>query len=196
MPIKLLIVFRSNINTVLSFLDINDIAKLSILCKATNSLVLKKELCNHLFISRIPNSVPLNIMDDLYFDQFRKLLSHLMRKQSVNIKLGKDFQMYVDFGDLKINPSLRVDLSQITEKFADLPDTVAEEEKIQKFLELSSFDDFDDFQPRHPQPKDRSHRRGDSYFNSDISAIVDTKTVFDLSNLQVDKNLVMDADEY
>jgi hypothetical protein len=45
-----------------------------------------------------------------------------------------------------------------------------ENEKIQKFLEVASYDEYDDFNPRHPQPKDKTHRRGDSYFNSDIEA--------------------------
>jgi hypothetical protein len=45
---------------------------------------------------------------------------------------------------------------------------------IEKHLESASFDEYDDFNPRHPEYKDhRGHRRGGSYFNSDISEIVD-----------------------
>lgn len=50
---------------------------------------------------------------------------------------------------------------------------VAEEEAgmflIEGRLESASFDEYDDFTPRHPVPKDKVHRRGDSYFNSDIT---------------------------
>ncbi len=45
--------------------------------------------------------------------------------------------------------------------------------RIEKHLESESFDEFDDFNPRHPQPKDKTHRRGGSYFNSDISDTVE-----------------------
>ena len=39
---------------------------------------------------------------------------------------------------------------------------------IEKRLESASYDEYDDFAPRHPMPRDKVHRRGDSYFNSDI----------------------------
>jgi hypothetical protein len=38
-------------------------------------------------------------------------------------------------------------------------------------LGSASFDEYDDFTPRHPVPKDKVHRRGDSYFNSDITEV-------------------------
>lgn len=40
---------------------------------------------------------------------------------------------------------------------------------IEGRLGSASFDEYDDFTPRHPVPKDKVHRRGDSYFNSDIT---------------------------
>lgn len=42
---------------------------------------------------------------------------------------------------------------------------------MHRHLESASFDEYDDFTPRHPVPKDKVHRRGDSYFNSDISEV-------------------------
>lgn len=47
-----------------------------------------------------------------------------------------------------------------------------ENQTIFRQLEKCSMDEYDDFQPRHPMPKDRAHRRGDSYFNSDIETVV------------------------
>jgi hypothetical protein len=38
--------------------------------------------------------------------------------------------------------------------------------RIERFLEVASYDEYDDFAPRHPVPK--THRRGNSYFNSDL----------------------------
>jgi hypothetical protein len=42
---------------------------------------------------------------------------------------------------------------------------------IERAFEKNSYDEFDDFAPRHPMPKDNLHRRGDSYFNSDIADV-------------------------
>jgi hypothetical protein len=50
---------------------------------------------------------------------------------------------------------------------------------IEKHLESSSFDEFDDFNPRHPDYK--SHRRGGSFFNSDISDAASQAIAADLS---------------
>lgn len=59
------------------------------------------------------------------------------------------------------------------EQFTSPEDSDSGEEvyMIEKHLESASFDEFDDFNPRHPMPKDKVHRRGDSYFNSDISDV-------------------------
>lgn len=45
---------------------------------------------------------------------------------------------------------------------------------IDKHLESASFDEYDDFNPRHPEYNGhKGHRRGGSYFNSDMSDVVD-----------------------
>lgn len=57
----------------------------------------------------------------------------------------------------------------------EAPEPAQEDEESQHIfrnLEKCSYDEYDDFQPRHPMPKDRAHRRGDSYFNSDIETVV------------------------
>ena len=60
-------------------------------------------------------------------------------------------------------------------------------EPILKYLEVSSYDEYDDFNPRHPSPRDmlKTHRRGDSYFNSDIESIAKDALldVLDLSTI-------------
>jgi hypothetical protein len=62
--------------------------------------------------------------------------------------------------------------------------------RIEKKLESESFDEYDDFNPRHPQPRDKTHRRGGSYFNSDISEIVDqvrpSEEAINLSQIAID----------
>ena len=45
------------------------------------------------------------------------------------------------------------------------------DEPILKAIEHASFDEYDDFNPRHPQMK--THRRGGSYFNSDVGDLGD-----------------------
>lgn len=59
---------------------------------------------------------------------------------------------------------------------------------IFKELEKCSYDEYDDFNPRHPLPKDRAHRRGDSYFNSDIDMVVG-----ELGNQQLDLSNIAKA---
>ena len=85
-----------------------------------------------------------------------------------------------------------------------------ESEQIQKQFEICSYDEYDDFKPRHPLPKVewlspnyihitinqlpllhidlfhsvQNHRRGNSYFNSDVEAYANDAIVgFDMSNI-------------
>lgn len=53
-----------------------------------------------------------------------------------------------------------------------LDDEDEEAQQVFKHLEIISFDEYDDFNPRHPKPREKVHRRGDSYFNSDIELVV------------------------
>lgn len=53
-----------------------------------------------------------------------------------------------------------------------LEDEDEEAQQVFKHLEIMSYDEYDDFNPRHPKPREKVHRRGDSYFNSDIELVV------------------------
>lgn len=66
-------------------------------------------------------------------------------------------------------------------------DEEAYNEEVFKHLNLVSFDEYDDFNPRHPKPRDQgSHRRGDSYFSSDIEMLAnEPKLKFDIQTLNV-----------
>eukprot|EP01035_Chromulina_nebulosa_P026165 gene26165-34219_t len=65
-----------------------------------------------------------------------------------------------------------------------LHEAFIEQHHIEKHLEISSCDEYDDFNPRFPNPKDKSHRRGDSYFNSDVeSHASEALGGFDLSSI-------------
>lgn len=55
---------------------------------------------------------------------------------------------------------------------------------ILKHLEVSSYDEYDDFNPRHPLPKDKTHRRGGSYFNSDIELYATEAVADEFNDLQ------------
>jgi len=52
------------------------------------------------------------------------------------------------------------------------PDDDEDAQHVFKHLEIVSYDEYDDFNPRHPKPREKAHRRGDSYFNSDIELVV------------------------
>jgi hypothetical protein len=83
---------------------------------------------------------------------------------------------------------------------SDVQPVVDEEpynEEIFKHLNLVSFDEYDDFNPRHPLPREMgSHRRGDSYFSSDVEMLAnEPKLKFDIQNLNVASMALENPDE-
>lgn len=64
-----------------------------------------------------------------------------------------------------------VDLDTVSSSIVNENGDEEDDMKIMKCLEIASYDEYDDFNPRHPHPRTKTHRRGDSYFNSDITDI-------------------------
>jgi hypothetical protein len=71
-----------------------------------------------------------------------------------------------------------------------------EEQVMLKHLEVSSYDEYDDFNPTHPLPREKGHRRGGSYFNSDVE-IYATQAIdaFDLNNIAFEALTLEGIDE-
>lgn len=76
---------------------------------------------------------------------------------------------------IKSEPKYELNSGEIISANVDEEESVP----IEKYLESNSFDEFDDFNPRHPDYK--SHRRGGSFFNSDLSDIAAQVYATDLS---------------
>lgn len=104
--------------------------------------------------------------NDLTIGIFSKVLTRLFspdNNKAVITVISKTGRIVLDIG------------SALSHADAELPEDDEEEEEvdeaqmIHKHIEVTSCDEYDDFVPRHPIAKG-AHRRGDSYFNSDIDA--------------------------
>jgi hypothetical protein len=94
--------------------------------------------------------------------------------------LRKTIHRLVDGISTDSNPSYLTEFSGVIDESRAAADPFDEEPvAIEKHLESNSFDEFDDFNPRHPDYK--SHRRGGSFFNSDLSDIAAQVYATDLS---------------
>lgn len=186
-----------------SFLTAEDLLTISVLSRFCAKLPLSNLVANeiirrHHSLSRVGN-INLSINHpNLTFGIFRRLLNRVVTgfegELTINMSTGR---VVIDIGsafkdkDAFLASSV-TPISSIEGLNDDEP--LQEDEKIQKYLEVLSYDEYDDFNPRHPQPKDKTHRRGDSYFNSDIEAhakdvAFDIQKIADLAIQLEDSNL-------
>ncbi|KAJ1385643.1 hypothetical protein B484DRAFT_460021 [Ochromonadaceae sp. CCMP2298] len=108
-----------------------------------------------------------------------ELTTGLLSKVLYQLNVGTDAMIYVDSTSGRIMMELGSG-GAATETTAEVVENVEiltdddsfDRGTIFKHLEDFSVDEYDDFNPRHPKLRDRAHRRGDSYFNSDIDMVV------------------------
>lgn len=194
-------IFKLHSENIFKYLTITELLLFSSVSKNLSNIKLNCEFINYLIKSTKSKlnfgSINLNFRDDLTVESVRKIICKIASGSNCEVIISKDGFVSLDIS-LKINlvmSSTNTTPFQTDDCSDDYNQMVAEEQKIQKFLEVSSVDDFDDFTPRHPEPKDRAHRRGDSYFNSDITLL--TENVFNLSRIDEISSYVMnDRDEY
>ena len=161
-------------NNVCSFLDLEDVSSFALSCKAANCLKLNSKTVHNLVaIHPVASKVDTQFIDfyDPTLASLRKNLFHVI----VGTPLSSEMQIDPS-GRRMIDRtfSLKSDVGSEDDDKFDLEDDDEAGGFIEKHLESASFDEYDDFNPRHPEYKgNRGHRRGGSYFNSDISDIVD-----------------------
>lgn len=171
------------------FLDLKDILNLSVCCHATAGLLVPRKTLNDLLArhSRLNSVGPLKLSfpSDMSTGLLRLVLHRLTASVEAVIMIDdRKGRIVLDIGSsLHDNEA-----AQAIARGAPPPNDDAEDEEddnaqIFKQLEITSFDEYDDFNPRHPLPRDRAHRRGDSYFNSDIEMVVGEIGAMDLSSV-------------
>jgi hypothetical protein len=147
------------------FLELKEVLNLSVASKVTEALVLPPEKLNQTvtFSSWNPQ-VTLKFPHSITVGMYRRVLYNLHHVQELTVQIDdRNGRILLDIGSAVHGQ----DQDNGEEEEGDL-----ESQQIFKHLEHFSCDEYDDFNPRHPVPKDRAHRRGDSYFNSDIEMVV------------------------
>lgn len=142
------------------FLELKDVLNLSVASKVSEGFTLPPEKLNQTVTFTTWNPrVTLKFPHSITTGMYRRVLHNLHHVQELTVQIDdRNGRILLDIG------------SALHEQEEDEDD--GEHQEIFKHLEHFSCDEYDDFNPRHPMPKDRAHRRGDSYFNSDIDMVV------------------------
>mmetsp|Transcript_24460 Transcript_24460/g.40798 ORF Transcript_24460/g.40798 Transcript_24460/m.40798 type:complete len:278 (+) Transcript_24460:121-954(+) len=157
-----------------TFLTLKEILTLSLCCKFTAGLGVSSQIIEKLVRDANKNT---------HLGKFRlsysnELTTGLLRRMLNRLNTGIEANIYIDSSSGRIMMDIG---SAFNDKDAFLAQDVEvvsgagsdfESQTIFKHLENFSVDEYDDFNPRHPKPREKAHRRGDSYFNSDIDMVV------------------------
>lgn len=193
---SLLVVHSRRIGSkIWQFLDVSDILELSVCSRSAAGLVLSHDVIQEL-LARNPRigflgTFRLAFSSDVTFGMFRRILFRLISGTDALVTVDSaSGRVVLDIGSA-FNDKDAYFAAAVP--FADDDDLqVGPEFGIQKHLEIASVDEYDDFAPRHPLPKERTHRRGDSYFNSDIEGAANEALAgLDLQNIA---SLAMDLE--
>ena len=142
----------------------------------------------------------INLPQDLTLGMFRRVLNRVfspLNNQAI-LHVSKEGRVVMDIGSALNDNDVYLASAHPFED-ADEEEEVDEAHQIHRHIEVTSCDEYDDFVPRHPMARG-SHRRGDSYFNSDIDTAANTllqkhvSNAFNMSDL-ASSALDTDADD-
>lgn len=183
------------------FLEITDIVNLSVCCHATSGLLVPRKTLNEL-IERHPRlravgPLKLSFPSDLSTGLLRLVLHRITKSVEAVIMIDdRKGRIVLDIGSALHDNESAAGNPRVGDRVNEEDDEEDEDNaQIFKQLEITSFDEYDDFNPRHPLPRDRAHRRGDSYFNSDIEMVVGEIGAMDLSSIARKALTAEDDDE-
>lgn len=168
------VVFAKTGDQIWSLLSLKDILQLSTCCRFSANLGIESSTIHSLIenekrASRLAG-FKLNFPDELTTGLLRRILNRLNTGVEATISIdNKTGRIMLDIGSALNNKDAF--LASEVQAISDNESEVSNQE-IFKHLEICSYDEYDDFNPRHPKPRDKAHRRGDSYFNSDIDMVV------------------------
>jgi len=165
------LVFTDEEINVWDFMTLNDVLTLASASHFFSGLMVTNSTMDNLIKRRgldinCAGRFNISFPNDLTIGMFGKVLSRLFSPENdkaVITVMSKTGRIVLDIG------------SALTDAEAEMPEDEEEEEEIDeaqmiyKHIEVTSCDEYDDFVPRHPIAKG-AHRRGDSYFNSDIDS--------------------------
>jgi hypothetical protein len=120
---------------------------------------------------------------------------HLVLEKTAYVSIGTNGRILLDIGSAFNDPNAYLASATLLSDFQDTTaGEVMNDVHIEKHLEIASYDEYDDFTPRHPLPKDRTHRRGNSLFNSDIEVYANQAlSMCDVASLALDELLTGDT---
>ena len=160
------------------FLKIIDILNFSITCKTSASrIILSADTINSIISSdkRVSHIGNFQVLFDspMTLGMLRRTMFRLVQEKTISISIGTNGRILLDIGSAFNDRDAVLASATLLAEFQDTSEQsllldVDNDASIEKHLEISSCDEFDDFTPRFPMPKDKTHRRGNSLFNSDI----------------------------
>jgi hypothetical protein len=167
-------VFNKTHDHIWSMLELKDILTLSTCCRFSANLGIDATTIHKLLeaspSSRTVGNFAVKFPDELTTGLLRRILCRLNTGSQATVSIDvKSGRIILDIGSAFNNNDafLASEVHAISDNESD-----AGNQEIFKHLEICSYDEYDDFNPRHPKPRDKAHRRGDSYFNSDIDMVV------------------------
>lgn len=197
------LVFAKAHAQIFSLLDLNDILKLSTCSRFSANLGIDSATVHTLLkvdkrASHLGN-FSLRFPEELTTGLLRRILNRVNSGVEATISIDqKSGRIILDIGSAFNNKDAFL-ASEVQPVSDDEAADAEENQEIFKHLEICSYDEYDDFNPRHPKPRDKAHRRGDSYFNSDIDMVVNElysgtgASPFNLANIA--SSAVRDLDE-
>lgn len=173
-------------------LDLKDILKMSTCCRFAANLGIDSATIHTLLENSQRNNkignFSIRFPNELTTGLLRRILSRLNTGGVANVAIDlKSGRIILNIGSAFNN--MHEIASPETHNNNTDNESDVDNQEIFRDLEHFSMDEYDDFNPRHPKPRDKAHRRGDSYFNSDIDMVVNElysgagTAPFDLRNI-------------
>jgi hypothetical protein len=171
------------------FLEVKDVLRLSICSRFCAGLTISPQSV-HTIIASNPKlcylgKFKLSFPATITIGMLRRILNRLQTGENAVVSIDNDSgRVMIDIGSaFNDNNAFLAKVEPIPTHRRDVS-SMGSSGEIFKQLEISSFDEYDDFNPRHPLPRDKAHRRGDSYFNSDIEMLANEPMMaFDLASI-------------
>lgn len=169
-------VFARTPESIYAFIELKDVLNLSLCCRFTAGIGIDAETIQRYAeaLERTTRIGKFNLRfgEDLTLGMLRRVMNRLNTGVEAMVSVDSQSGRII----LDIGSAFRNTNAFLASDVQAVEDGQETNQEIFKHLEICSYDEYDDFNPRHPMPKDRAHRRGDSYFNSDISEVASELT--------------------
>lgn len=178
--------FQKRGDQIFQYLSLQEVLNVTACSRFTSSVHISQSTAqNFLSRSRVSHlgKVALNLSLPMTCGNFRRILFCVVKSSEGTLRIdASSGRVILDLGSAFKDQRAFAESNAVI--MVHSPEGEEDSEPILKHLEVSSYDEYDDFNPRHPNPRDMSktHRRGDSYFNSDIESIA-KEALADVLNL-------------